>query len=175
MLFRSVPTQVGIKPTTQTILAASSLANLSGTQSGDPTFTVSLSTDRGPGATYRNGEIMTLFFTSSKDAYLKLYHIDANGVAQLIWPNRFGGSGRVVAGEPLSFPGPGDSFRFIISPPYGTEYIKAIASTVPFATREADFTDLSGDARQAITRGISIVSTTALTRAEALVVYEILP
>lgn len=75
----------------------------------------------------------------------------------------------------MSFPKPGDAFKFKISPPYGTEYIKAIASTVPFATQEPDFSDLSGDAAQAITRGISVVPAAAFTRAEALVVYEVLP
>lgn len=58
---------------------------------------------------------------------------------------------------------------------YGTEYIKAIASTAPFATMEPDFADLAGSAPVAITRGLSVVSTSASNRAEAMVVYEILP
>jgi hypothetical protein len=170
-----VPPYAAVVPSVKTVQTATSLANVAGGKSVDPSFTLSLSTDRGAGATFRDGELLTLLFSSSKDAYLKIYHVDANGVAQLIWPNKFGGSGRVKAGETMSFPKPGDAFKFKISPPYGTEYIKAIASTVPFATQEPDFSDLSGDAAQAITRGISVVSSAAFTRAEALVVYEVLP
>ena len=115
-----------------------------------------------------------MLVTSSKDAYLKIYHVDVNGVAQLIWPNRFGGSGKIKAGEALKFPGPNDKFQYVLGRPYGTEYIKAVASTKPFATMEADFSDLQGSAVAAISRGLTVVSSDT-TRAEALVVYEILP
>jgi len=54
----------------------------------------------------------------------KIYHVDVNGVAQLIWPNRFGGSGKIKAGEALKFPGPNDKFQYVLGRPYGTEYIK---------------------------------------------------
>jgi hypothetical protein len=79
-----------------------------------------------------------------------------------------------MAGEALQFPGPGDKFQYILGPPYGTEYIKAVASTKAFATMEADFSDLQGSAAAAITRGLSVVSSDA-TRSEALAVYEIVP
>lgn len=174
----AIPSDVTVQPslkTVQTAMALSQLVPGSGGQiSGVPDLMLTLSTDRGVGAVYRDGEKLTLYITSSKDAYLKIYHVDVNGIAQLIWPNRFGGSGKVKAGEALKFPGPSDKFQYVLGRPYGTEYIKAVASTRPFATMEADFSDLRGAAAEAITRGLSVASSDT-TRAEALVVYEILP
>ncbi len=174
----AMPTGLSVQPSVATIQTATALSMLvPGAQSqGTPArdFSLSLATDRGIGAVYRDGEKLALYITSNKDAYLKLYHIDVNGVAQLIWPNRFGGSGKIRAGEALTFPGPSDKFQFVLGRPYGTEYIKAVASTTPFATMEADFSDLQGSAPTAITRGLSVVSTDA-PQAEALAVYEILP
>lgn len=161
--------------TVQTATALSQLASGAGGQTvGADGLALSLSTNRGVGATYRDGEKLVLYITSNKDAYLKIYHIDVNGVAQLIWPNRFGGLGRIKAGEALTFPGRSDKFQYVLGRPFGTEYIKAVASTAPFATMEADFSDLQGSAAAAITRGLTVVSSDA-SRAEALAVYEILP
>ena len=170
----AIPSSVGVQPSVKTKQTAAALSQLlpGGGQAQD--FVVALSTDRGQGAVYRDSERLTLFVTSSKDAYLKIYHVDVNGVAQLIWPNRFGGSGKIKAGEALKFPGLNDKFQYVLGRPYGTEYIKAVASTKPFATMEADFSDLQGSAVTAISRGLSVVSSDT-TRAEALAVYEILP
>jgi hypothetical protein len=178
-----VPTSASIQPNLATLQTAASLTNLAtaieGADSRDKSekredFAISLSTDRGIGAVYRDGEKLVLYVTSNKDAYLKIYHVDLNGSAQLIWPNRFGGAGKIKAGEALIFPKKGDPFQYVLGRPYGTEFIKAVASTKPFATMEADFSDLQGSAASAISRGLSVVSTDA-SRAEALAVYEILP
>ena len=168
----SVPGTIEISPSPKTVQNAVALSQLT---PGKGDLIVSIAADRGIGATYRDGETLTLFVTSNKDAYLKIYHVDVNGIAQLIWPNRYGGSGRITAGEAMKFPGPNDGFKYLLGKPYGTEYIKAVASTVPFATVEADFTDLAGPAPTVITRGLFVVSASNATQAEALLVYEILP
>jgi hypothetical protein len=171
-----LPPGLRVEPTIQTIQTALSLKSLAtGASMSDPGFTLSMSTDRGAGATYRDGENLTLLITSSRNAYLKIYHVDVNGVAQLIWPNRFGGSGKIAKGEAMKFPALEDRFKYKLGAPYGTEYIKAIASTTPFVTMEPDFSDLAGPATVAITRGLSVMSTSLSSRAEAMVVYEILP
>jgi len=171
-----LPQGMRVAPTMQTIQAASSLASLAGgAASSDASFTLSMATDRGIGATYRDGENLSLLITCSKDAYLKIYHVDVNGVAQLIWPNRFGGSGRIAKGEAMRFPAESDRFTYKLGAPYGTEYIKAIASLAPFQTMEPDFSDLEGPPVLAITRGLSVESTNAAQHAEAMAVYEILP
>ncbi|MFZ4388373.1 MAG: DUF4384 domain-containing protein [Chthoniobacterales bacterium] len=138
---------------------------------------LSASTDRGPSAVYRDGENLTVFVTVNQPAFLRMYHIDVNAKVQRIWPNRFGGGiGRVVMGEIVHVPGAGDPFRFRMEPPYGTEFIKVVASTQPFDRDDADFADLVGDARSSLTRGLSMQSdTTAVLYAEALISYVIVP
>ncbi|HOV63651.1 MAG TPA: DUF4384 domain-containing protein, partial [Spirochaetia bacterium] len=118
-------------------------------------LTVSLSTDRGPRGAYRDGEDLVISVAVNQDAYLKIYHVDVRGNTQLIWPNCFGGGdGKLSAGTLVTIPAPGDPFRFRLGAPYGTEFIKAVASTVPFEDREEDFSDLGTDSRKVITRGI---------------------
>ena len=173
----AVPSDIGIRPSSETSQSATELTQLvpAGARQGIP-FALAIAADRGVGATYRDGEKLTLFVTSTEDAYLKLYHVDVNGIAQRIWPNRFGGSGRIAAGQMMKFPSSSDGFQYILGRPYGTEYIKAVACTQPFATMEAPDTDLSGPPATVITRGLPpVASTASATWAEALVVYEILP
>jgi len=138
-------------------------------------LTVSVTTDRGPGAAYRDGEDMEIIVTVNKDAYVRLYHVDGSGRIRMIWPNAFGGGdGRVPGGQIVRLPGPTDPFRFRMGPPYGTEFIKALASTTPFQNKEADFTDLGLDSR-VMTRGLSVVGEKAPEAAEALASYNIGP
>lgn len=141
-------------------------------------LSVSLSTERGPGGAYRDGESLRIFATVNQDAYLRLYHVDVQGQTKLIWPNRFGGGdGRLKAGAAVTIPGPSDPFDFKLGAPYGTEFIKAVASTEPFPRSEADFQDLGTDARSVITRGISLAVKAdgkEPRRAEALASYVIL-
>lgn len=170
-----LPEDLRVAPTVQTLQAVSSLASLGGGDASNSTFTLSMVTDRGIGATYRDGENLSLLIACSQDAYLKIYHVNVNGVAQLIWPNRFGGSGRIAKDQAMRFPAESDPFAYKLGAPYGTEYIKAIASLTPFQTMEPDFSDLAGTAGEAITRGMSVVAVGASSRAEALAVYEILP
>ncbi len=120
---------------------------------------VSVSTDRGHGAAYRAGEYLTAFVTVTRDAWVRLYHIDSSGKTQLIWPNTFENSdGRIKAGTAIRIPGPGDPFAFLMGAPWGTEYIKAVASSVPFADGPEAFTDLGTDSGAAIRRGLSLAA-----------------
>ncbi len=137
---------------------------------------LSLATDRGSGAAYREVEELTVLLAVNKDAWVRLYHVDAGGHIQLIWPNRFGGGdGRIRPGTTVAIPDPCDSFRFAMTPPYGTEFLKAVASTTPFSTNQADFADLGMDYRAAVTRGIVVTGTARTEVSEALAVYNIGP
>ncbi|MCX7025306.1 MAG: DUF4384 domain-containing protein [Spirochaetes bacterium] len=167
---RDIPAGLPVDPGKAAEAAAASLASIvsAGASGGsfDKRLGVSASTDRGAGAVYREGEAMSVLVTVSADAYLKVYHVDVKGAVQLIWPNRFGGGqGLVRAGAAVRIPGEGAPFEFRMTPPYGTEFIKVIASTAPFAGKEGDFADLregaSDNARAAITRGLSVVGTGA--------------
>jgi hypothetical protein len=125
---------------------------------------------------------MTVLVAVSKSAWLKVYHVDAAGSLKLIWPNAYTSGRRVDPGVAVSIPGEGDAFSFLMTPPFGTEFIKVVASTLPFAVDEssgatalAPFADLgSKDVRGSIVRGISVTASGKAERAEATASYEII-
>jgi hypothetical protein len=114
-------------------------------------LSVSVSTDRGKGGSYVDGEFMQLFVTVNKDAYVKVYHIDVDGKVVLIYPNYLSKDVKLLpAGTVITMGTLSDGFRFKLGAPYGTEFIKVIASTTPFAFTEKDFKDLGAQAASAI-------------------------
>jgi predicted regulator of Ras-like GTPase activity (Roadblock/LC7/MglB family) len=160
---RSIPASVAVSPTPAATSTVSQLSSLVPQELATGALSASVSTERGKGAVYREGEDMVILVTVSQEAYLKVYHIDAKGVLQLIWPNRFGGGGTIKPGTAVRIPGQNDPFVFRMTPPFGTEFIKVVASTLPFAQTEADFSAIGGDARKSITRGITVIGTDAST------------
>lgn len=179
-----LPSSVSIAPDPIAMSTAKNLSGILGATDKSPSsrqnpLTVSLSTSRGAGATYRNGENLVIMAVLNQDAYLRLYHVDVKGNTKLIWPNRFGGGdGRLRANMMVTIPNEQDPFHFRLGPPYGTEFIKAVASTEPFAHQETDFEPLGTDARGIITRGIGLTQKSGDARqryAEALASYIILP
>ncbi|HRZ91155.1 MAG TPA: DUF4384 domain-containing protein [Spirochaetia bacterium] len=170
---REIPAYAPAVPASDAAARARELARLGVAATGG--LAVSVTTDRGPGAAYRDGEDMEIAVTVNKDAYVRLYHVDGSGRIQMIWPNAFGGGdGRIQGGQAVRLPGPNDPFRFRMGPPYGTEFIKALASTTPFENKEADFSDLGLDSR-VMTRGLAVVGTRAPEAAEALASYYVGP
>jgi hypothetical protein len=177
----SIPARYPVSPTAAAQSTASSLGGLA-PDALSGTLSVSVSTDRGPGAVYREGERMTVLVTVSKSAWLKVYHVDATGSLKLIWPNAFTPGQRVDPGVAIRIPGEGDRFSFLMTPPFGTEFIKVVASTQSFAldessgaTASSPFADLgSKDIRGSITRGIAVTASGKAERAEATASYEII-
>ena len=119
--------------------------------SGDDDFQVFVSTNRGEGGVFTEGEYLKLYLLSSRDCFLKVYHIDVHGRTTLIFPNRYEKNNFLPGREVLEFPGSRSPFQFRIVPPYGTEMIKVVASTRQFSSLEEDFADLGY-----ATRGIFI-------------------
>ena len=170
---REIPSYAPAVPASDTIARARELIRLGVTAPGG--LTVSVTTDRGPGAAYRDGEDMEIIVTVNKDAYVRLYHVDNSGRIQMIWPNAYGGGkGRIQGGQALRLPEPKDPSRFRMGPPYGTEFIKAIASTRPFEDEEAGLADLGMDS-MVMTRGLTVVGTNAPEAAEDLASYYVGP
>jgi len=139
---------------------------------GSSEFSIRISANRGNGGVYRDGEELTISFFADRDAYLKLYHIDVNGKAKLIFPNPFHSDNRIRAGRLTVIPDASYPFRFVLGPPFGTEYIKAVASTEPFTEVEAAFQELGPAGRELLTRGLAPRREGGLT-AEALLSYTI--
>lgn len=152
----AVPGYASVRPASGTMDRARELARLSGAVPGG--LSVSVSTDRGVGAAYKSGEELAVLIGVNKDAYVRVYHIDGAGQVQLIWPNRFGGGdGRIKAGAPVRLPPDAKApYSFVMEPPFGTEFIKAVASTVPFTDSLSDFDDLGEPKSGVMTRGLSV-------------------
>jgi hypothetical protein len=174
----AVPPGIAVDPTAEASATASSIGRLA-PDSGRGALAVSVSTERGTGAVYREGEKMVVLVTVNRPAWLKVYHVDASGIVRLIWPNAFTPGSRVDPGTVVSIPGANDAFSFDMTPPFGTEFIKVIASTQPFQAEEAaaagaSFPELGKDARGAMTRGIKVSASGSAERAEAMASYVII-
>lgn len=131
-----------------------------------PGLKLSIATERGAGAVYREGEDLVILLTLDRDAWVKVYHVGVGGRVSLIWPNQYGGGdGLLRAGSVVRIPETNDTrFSFRMTPPYGTEFIKAIASTQPFAATEAGSAAPAGAGnapRAVFTRGLVLVGTTS--------------
>jgi hypothetical protein len=170
-----LPPAMGLAPSDKVAATAASLQNLAPSAEEQGELRVSVSTDRGPGAVYREGENLIVLVTVNEDAWIKVYHVDVNGQVQLIWPNRFESGRRIQAGQLVRIPGSDSPFAFKMTPPFGTEFIKVIASTRKFDSTEEAFTTLNGNARELITRGWNVADPSEAQRAEAMASYVIMP
>jgi hypothetical protein len=174
----SLPPDVAVDPA-----AAATASSLSGiaADSGKGGLRVSVSTERGAGAVYCEGEKMVILVTVNKPAYVKVFHVDASGIVRLILPNKFSPTLKLVQpGRALRIPDQGDAFSFDMTPPFGTEFVKVVASTSPFADDEnrlsgsEAFAELGTDIRGALTRGIKVKPVGGMAeRAEAAASYVI--
>jgi len=129
---------------------------------------------RGDGATYSDGQDLVLEFSANQDCYIKMYHIDVNGRVSLILPNPYSRDNFFRANQTYQIPAAGAPYQFQLGKPYGTEFIKVIASTRQFRDTEAAFTDLGAATRSLITRGLVVSGTGPVETAQAMVSYTIL-
>jgi len=126
-------------------------------QESDPAdFRVKLWTVRGDGATYRDGEELVIHLFSNRDCYVKIYQIDVEKQMQLIFPNRFFPDNFIREGRVYKIPDTRYPFRFVLGEPFGTEFVKLVASTLQFRDIEEDFQQLGSPTKEVITRGLSI-------------------
>lgn len=86
---------------------------------------------------YREGDKLNVRFQAEQDAHLYLLYHQSDGSTVLLFPNEANRDGRVAAKTPVTIPPADNSFRFRVSPPFGTEHLQVIASTKPL-------TDLDG-------------------------------
>lgn len=86
----------------------------------------------GDGQTYQDGESISWFVNTNRDAYLLLIYEDVSHNLIQILPNRYSGNSLFPAGNYLQIPGPKDRFEFTITGPYGLERVRAFAASRPF-------------------------------------------
>ena len=94
----------------------------------------------------------------------------------LIYPNRFDRGRMIKAGGIVRIPGTGYNFSFRLHAPFGTEFIKVVASTTPFALNEDSLTTLGANAAYVISQGAATAAGSSLAEvAESLASYHIGP
>jgi Domain of unknown function (DUF4384) len=104
---------------------------------------VEITTSRpGMGASFRQGEAIQYFVTSTTDGYLYLFHVGADLKTVRIFPNQHQPDARVRAGVAVEVPAAGAPFRFEASPPFGLETTFAVVT--PTALDEKDFQPVAG-------------------------------
>jgi len=87
---------------------------------------------------YYVNEYITIHYSVNQPAYVYIVDIDAAGYARLIFPNRYSQDNYIQAGEHQLPDKP--SYRFVVVPPSGTEYVQAIASSAPLNLDVQGFT-----------------------------------
>ena len=128
---------------------------------------------RGNGGTYVNGEELVIHFYANQDCYLKLYHIDVNGNMKLIFPNQYHRNNMIKKDTIYTIPDESYGFAFKLGEPFGTEFIKVVASTKQFKEIEQSFKDLGKGSEELIERGISVIQREAKLK-EAMLSYTII-
>jgi len=153
---RAIPPMISILPDNynDALYVLEQLASVQGT--GDGSFQVKAWNVRGDGGTYRDGEKLVVSFYANRDCFVKVYHVDVNGKTQLVFPNRFFRDNAIKAGRIYRIPDASYPFSFDLTAPYGTEFIKAVASTTQFTDIEEAFADMGRVTAALITRGLVV-------------------
>ena len=168
-----IPSSVSILPDNynDALYVLEQLASVQGTIGGS--LEVKAWNVRGDGGVYRDGEKLVVNFYASRACFVKVYHVDAQGKTQLIFPNQFLRDNALKAGRIYRIPDSSYPFTFDLGAPYGTEFIKVVASTTQFTDIEAAFTDMGKVTRGTVSRGL-VVTGVDTQVAEATFSYTIL-
>ncbi len=100
-------------------------------KSGESGFKVNVWADKGKGTVYQKDELINFHFRSDKDCYIYLYHMDAGGQVKILFPNQFNKDNHIKANRVYTIPDDTMNFDFKITPPFGAEMLKTIASLQP--------------------------------------------
>lgn len=97
----------------------------------NPALSVSLRTDKGDMANYREGELVKFYFKAGRDCYFYLFHMDAEGNVVMLFPNVWEESNRITAGREYVIPDERMNFDFKVTEPFGAEVAVAVATVEP--------------------------------------------
>ncbi len=103
-------------------------------------------TDRGDGGVYKEKEKLLIYVKANKECYVKVIYHDALGNNIQVFPNQLSGKpDKIAANTVYTIGGKDSKFEFVVSEPFGTELIKAFASTEPFSEFEQGDIEPSGN------------------------------
>ena len=85
----------------------------------------------GSGGDLRIGDEFIFHFSSNKDCYLNIFHLDSHGVATILLPKSGSQGNKLLAGKERSYPTLNDSFSLQAEPPLGLENFLVACSEKP--------------------------------------------
>lgn len=139
-------------------------------------FRVRVWTDRGDGATYREGEKIIFYVQANRNCYLRLFHVDPLGDVNVLYPREYSqDKDYIEANVRYAIPDQyqiENDFYFVAIPPFGTDIVKAVASTQPFTQPviENYLGKYSNEhLRERLTRGIGTKSISKMAEDECVV------
>jgi hypothetical protein len=151
-----LPSAVAILPDNYS-QALSVLEELKEVHNADnPDFVIKAWSPRGDGGVFSDGEDLVINLLANRDCFIKVYHTDVDGRMKLIFPNRYYAGNSIKAQRRYKIPDETYPFRFELTEPYGTEFIKVIASTLQFQDIEEAFRDMGAASKETISRGLNV-------------------
>src|SRR5208282_1688690 len=101
-------------------------------------LSVQLALDRGAGGIYRERDQLHLFLKATQDCYVKVLYHQVDGTQVLIFPNKYHPDGRIQRDVLYQVPPDDNSFILEVTPPFGAELVKVVASTDPIPIEGGD-------------------------------------
>ena len=98
----------------------------------DNDFEVKIWTHKGEDSYFRDGEKAIINVRSEKDAYLRLDYYQVDGKVVHLVPGYLPGNFQIKAKQTYTLGDQNSGFELKVSPPFGVEIVKVIASTAPF-------------------------------------------
>ncbi|MBN2440104.1 MAG: DUF4384 domain-containing protein, partial [Spirochaetales bacterium] len=122
----------------------------------DNSLTIKAWPTRGIGGRYYKDEELIVKFQANTNCYIKIYHIDVNKEMSLIFPNKYHKTNKIKKDSIYTIPDESYGFAFVLGKPFGTEFIKIIASTTQFKDIEEAFASLGESDPEIIGKGLTI-------------------
>ncbi|MEK7449797.1 MAG: serine/threonine-protein kinase [Planctomycetota bacterium] len=80
---------------------------------------------------FSEGDKIKIHFRANKDSYVYLYYKDAAGQTSLLFPNNFKKDNKISAHQIYAIPDETMNFDIKVTPPFGQETVKVVASLQP--------------------------------------------
>lgn len=104
-------------------------------QTADGDAGIRLWLDKGESPTYRNGEMMKIYFKTSKDCYVNIYTIHTEGKVKLLFPNLYARHNFVKVDHVYSIPDKDAPYHFRVEGKGGVGYICALVTEKPLPAK----------------------------------------
>ncbi len=95
---------------------------------------IDITSHLGDKQTYTEGDIISFYLSLDRDAFILVIYQDAAGNLTQIIPNKLSSNNFFQAGDFFTVPNADSPFKFVVSKPFGTEYLWAFANDKSFPT-----------------------------------------